>query len=140
MMLKLKEWIAKVSNSLAMSSATCTKASGWVNYDGTTDPKVYKRGNVCTFSWAAKPNTTSIAIDGNYRLICTIPVGYRPPAQIFSIQQGSSTSIYLLIVNPGGEVYVARMRENAQANGAYMNAGTSNGYTWFPIAITYVVA
>lgn len=139
--LNLKEWIAKVSGSLAMSSATCTVASGWTNYYTAGVPKVYKKGGVCTFIWTARPSSdTNIGGDSGGKVICTIPEGYRPPDQVSSLQQCSSSSFYMLQIRANGEVFVQRLREVTSSAGTWMNAGPSNGYTWFPITITYVAA
>lgn len=140
MKLNIKEWIAKVSSYFSLSVATCTPASGWTNYNANEDPKVYKRGGVCTFQWQTKPTGTSVTIDANWVNICTIPVGFRPSRGIFALHQGSGTAMYIVLINPDGNVYIARHREMANANATYLAAGTSTGYTWFPISITYVCA
>ena len=116
--------------------AECIIASGWTNYSDGINPIVVKSGNVCTFSWVCKPTSAINPLNDTWRLVCTIPQGYRPLKDLFFIAQGSGTSFFLFSIGSTGEVKVSRLRDVGNANGAYTNAET---WMWFPLNATYVI-
>lgn len=134
-MLNLKKVIRNVLRTIARTATTATIASGWTGYSSGVTPLIVKQGNVVHFQWVCKP-TSDVTLNTTGVPVCTIPEGYRPTRQITQLCQGSNTSVFLVSVEAGGSVNISRLRENANANGAY-TTGTSS--MWFPICLTWVI-
>lgn len=124
------------SNKNDVDVATCTIASGFTDYTSGEDPVVRRVNGVCTFRWACKPTTAINPLNATVHTVCTIPAGYRPAQNMYYVGQGSGTAIFHFTINTDGTVTISRLRDMANANGAYTNATTS---LWFPICATYVI-
>lgn len=124
------------SNKNDVDVASCTIASGFASYTSGDDPVVRRVNGVCTFRWACKPTTAINPLNATAHTVCTIPAGYRPAQNMYYVGQGSGTAIFHFTINTDGTVNISRLRDMANANGAYTNATTS---LWFPICATYVI-
>lgn len=134
-MLNLKKVIRNILQTIERKNTTCTISSGWENYSSGSNPIVIKQGNVVHFHWTCKP-TADTTLNATDVTVCTIPEGYRPVRELTFLCQGTTTSVFLMRVKANGTVTVGRLRENANANGAY-TTGTSS--MWFPLCATWVI-
>lgn len=100
-------------------------------YSNTTIPKICRWGSLVNFAGAVKLKADQTA---NFTVtIATLPSKYRPDLMEYFLQQGSSTSQWLLTVgSTTGDVTMSRLSQG----GTYV-AGTTT--MWFPFNITYMV-
>lgn len=135
-MLDIKTLAAKILSALATQTATCTKASGWENYNNGEDPTVKRKAGVCEFAWETKPSTALSPLGGTWSTICTLPAGYRPERTVLTLHQGSGTLFYASRILPSGAVQLGRLRDVGNSNTQYSNAATN---FWFPLHMTFFV-
>lgn len=102
--------------------------SAFTDYDDTNILQYRRMGNVVELVGQIKP-TAEIA-SGATATIGTLPSGFRPGAGTYSIQQGSSRSIWLLYINSYGTCIFSRYGTNT-----YAAAPTT---AWLPIHITFL--
>lgn len=113
-----------------------SKFTNYANSDANAP--VYRRvGNMVEIRGAVAPTETITGGDTNHQIF-TLPVGYRPSMNVYSLQQGSGQAIWLLRVSSGGSVDFTRYRiGNAWAD-AVAKTDTTDG-AWLPFQITYFV-
>lgn len=132
----LSSSIATINSNIAQSTGTITYQENWGAYvDQSTDqtPVLKKFGNVVNFHGAFAFSGTEFTSGTTYVPICTLPVGFRPPTMINSINQGNGTDIWLMRITAGGVVNVARYRGE---DGAYKNINSSS---WLAFDTTWIV-
>ncbi|WP_416326144.1 pyocin knob domain-containing protein [[Eubacterium] hominis] len=94
--------------------------SGWVNCGygngivtyGNDPVQVRKVGNWVEMSGVVKNNTTWT----EHNSFLSVPVGFRPSKNIYTVCQGSISNRYLLTVYPSGEVHAERYSNNTSMN------------------------
>lgn len=136
---------AKINDLLALvdsgEATTGSYVSPFVDYGannlsgGTFD--IYKWGNIVTITGVAS-TISAITLNTSGVQMGTIPSGYRPRANIHSIQQGSGSNRWYMYVNPQGEVYAERYSNGASYNTTSAQTASSAG-TWLPFSLTYVI-
>lgn len=67
-----------------------------------------------------------------------IPSGYRPRANILTIQQATAGYHWLLSIYSNGNMYIARYSNGSEYKTTQANSSTSVG-TWFPFTVTYIL-
>lgn len=122
-----------VQAALAATRGTINYSVGWGAYSGQT-PRLVKSGAAVSFSGAFAFNGAEFTSDTAGVTVCTLPAGYRPPAQVSVICQGSGTNLWLMRVNTNGNVNVSRYRNAA---GTYQNVSSSS---WFPFSASWIVS
>lgn len=106
--------------------------SDWSPYDqGNSRPLVSRKGRLIQVTGAVKNNVT---IDGgsSWIRVGTLPIWARPPADVRVMCQGSTTSMFVAALQPGGAILVSRYRNSADYNTA-VGSGS-----WWNIACTFV--
>ena len=122
-----------VQSAMASTQGTINYSVGWGAYSGQT-PRLVKSGAAVSFSGAFAFNGTEFTSDAAGVTVCTLPAGYRPPAQVSVVCQGSGTNLWLMRVNTNGNVNVSRYRNAA---GTYQNVTSSS---WFPFSASWIVS
>lgn len=122
-----------VQSAMAASTGSINYSVGWGAYSGQT-PRLVKSGASVSFSGAFAFSGTEFTSDAAGVTVCTIPAGYRPPAQVSVVCQGSGTNLWLLRVNTNGNVTMSRYRNAA---GTYQQVSSSS---WFPFSASWIVS
>lgn len=122
-----------VQSAMAASTGSINYSVGWGAYSGQT-PKLVKSGASVSFSGAFAFSGTEFTSDAAGVTVCTIPAGFRPPAQVAVVCQGSGTNLWMLRVNTNGNVTMSRYRNTA---GAYQPVTSSS---WFPFSASWIVS
>ena len=115
-------------------TGTVTYESDWGAYSSEQTPTIRKVGNAVCFSGAFAFSGTAFTSDGTGVTVCTIPEGFRPPAMVGVLCQGSGTNLWMLRVNSNGNVNVSRYRNAA---GTYQQVISSS---WFPFSASWIVS
>lgn len=114
-------------------SAACTMASGFSVYGtaaGNT-PTARKYGKVVTVSGAVT-NSAAATYNTTPVTMFTVPSGYRPPAAVYAVMNGTGYNKWLFAINPNGNATIQRY---GSATAAVQCAAGS----WLPFSITYVI-
>ena len=88
---------------------TATLTSDFTAYDGTSSntPEYKKMGKLIEIRGKVSP-TSAIAGSATSCTIFTLPEGYRPSKEVYSVCQGSGKNTWLLGVYPSGNVTFSR--------------------------------
>lgn len=112
---------------------TLTLNSPFKAYSTGSDLKYRKIGNRVILQGIL---TTSTVVTGSnttaLKDICTLPVGYRPMAEIFSVTQGSSAYRWLMTIKTDGRVGANRYGEGS----SMINIPSG---VWLPIYMEFTV-
>lgn len=104
----------------------------------TSEAPMYRRcGDVVEVRGTVTPKA-DIAYSTSYVTIFTLPSGYRPHTNIYTICQGSGTCVWNLRVEKGGAVGLARYRNGNAGATALAPTSDSDG-TWLPFHCTFLV-
>lgn len=114
-------------------TGTITYQTDWGAYSGQT-PVLKKAGNVVTLNGAFAFSGTAFTSGATEVTVCTIPTGFRPPALVGVLCQGSGTNLWMLRVNTNGNVTMSRYRNAA---GTYQQVSSSS---WFPFSASWIVS
>lgn len=123
------------ADKIIAEQITLTPVSPFTLY-GAAPITAVKMGNVVMVDGIVKV-TTNTALNEAQKTICTLPEGWRPSYPVYTLTQSSGTSIALLDITAAGAVRLGRLRDMANANGAYTTATSS---MWFPFTLTFVTA
>ena len=105
--------------------------------DTTNNAVRYRKdGRTVEIRGAVTP-TTAITGSDAYHTIFSLPVGYRPSSMIYLLCQGSGTAVWMLRINPNGDVSFARYRRGDAWDTADVN--DTNTGAWLPFQATYLV-
>lgn len=124
------------ANKIIAEQITLSPVSPFALYAAATPITAVKMGNVVMANGVVKV-TANTALDQSQKTICTLPEGWRPAYAVYTVTQGSGTEIALLDVTAAGQIRLGRLRDMANANGAYTTATSS---MWFPFTLTFVTA
>ena len=105
----------------------------WGAYSGQT-PVIRRAGNVVSMHGAFSYNYEAFTSSATEVTVCTIPTGFRPPAMVGVLCQGSGTNLWMLRVNTNGNVTMSRYRNAA---GTYQQVSSSS---WFPFSASWIVS
>ena len=114
-------------------TGTITYQTDWGAYSGQT-PVLKKAANVVSLNGAFAFSGTAFTSGATEVTVCTIPTGFRPPALVGVLCQGSGTNLWMLRVNTNGNVTMSRYRNAA---GTYQQVSSSS---WFPFSATWIVS
>ena len=116
-------------------------ASGWTQYStsGGNRPTATRNGRIVQLAGAFKNNAVKPAGTED-EVMGTLPVGYRPAANCNFLVQGTGTNIYLLVVQPSGNLIFARYRGNTGGSAQAYDYKDCGAGSWLNIACTYAAA
>ena len=114
-------------------TGTITYQTDWGAYSGQT-PVLKKAANVVSLNGAFAFSGTAFTSSATEVPVCTIPEGFRPPAMVGVLCQGSGTNLWMLRVNTNGNVTMSRYRNAA---GTYQQVSSSS---WFPFSASWIVS
>ncbi len=112
-------------------------SSSLTNYDSNAiNALKYRRvGKIVDIRGAVSPANTSALANGNSVTAFTLPTGYRPSYTRTYIFQGSGLCIFMVQVQSGGAVTIARYR-NVGSTSYPTSVATG---TWLPISATFTI-
>ena len=112
-------------------------SSSLKNYDSNAvNALKYRRvGKIVDIRGAVSPANTSALANGNSVTAFTLPTGYRPSYTRTYIFQGSGLCIFMVQVQSGGAVTIARYR-NVGSTSYPTSVATG---TWLPISATFTI-
>lgn len=119
---------------MTLPEVQLTPRTGFVIY-GTDDlnkPTAKRQGRVVQLKGAFKNTAQLDRLAG--ATMGTLPVGYRPASPVNTIVQGSHDSIYLLTVQPNGNIDFGRYRS---MTGGFIACGANS---WLNVACVYSAA
>lgn len=114
-------------------TGTITYQTDWGAYSGQA-PVLKKAANVVSLNGAFAFSGTAFTSSATEVTVCTIPAGFRPPAMVGVLCQGSGTNLWMLRVNTNGNVTMSRYRNAA---GTYQQVSSSS---WFPFSASWIVS
>lgn len=103
--------------------------------DSYNTVKYRKVGKVVDIAGAVSPKAASTLADGEGATIFTLPQAYRPAYTRTYACHGSTTNIFMVQVQSGGNVNIARYRSSGSASYPTSVATTS----WLPISVSFMV-
>lgn len=118
-----------MSELFTLKSATCNFVSPFALYGQSSggSTTVYKWGKLVFLRGIATP-VTSIAGSQTGTVMFTLPSGYRPKDQCYTLCQGSGQNYWFMSILTNGEVYFSRYR-----NGDSYNTCPATAYLPFTI-------
>ncbi|WP_429968708.1 phage tail spike protein [Enterococcus sp. DIV0765a] len=115
-------------------------ASGWEQYNPSASasnyPSAQRNGRVVQLAGAFK-NKNTLAAGVENQVMGVLPVGFRPAVSVNFICQASGTNIYLMTVQPNGQITLARHR--GWQEGEFKDKPVGQG-AWLNIACCYAAA
>ncbi|OQO85063.1 hypothetical protein BH739_12065 [Enterococcus casseliflavus] len=115
-------------------------ASGWEQYNPSPSasnyPSAARMGRVVQLAGAFK-NKNTLAAGVENQVMGVLPVGFRPAVSVNFICQASGTNIYLMTVQPNGQITLARHR--GWQDGQFKDKPVGQG-AWLNIACCYAAA
>lgn len=111
-------------------------AYGAGNLSGGTF-NIYKWGRVVTIIGQASI-TTAQTLEVTSIQMGTVPAGYRPRQQVYTIQQASAGYHWFLQINAAGKMWCGRYSDGQNYKTTSAQTSSSAG-TWFPFTVTYII-
>lgn len=118
--------------------ATITGTFEPYNSNDTKDGVRYRKdGRVVEVRGVIKPTQTiPVSTSDAYHEICKLPEQYRPDSVVYTLCQGSGACVWLLRIEPNGQVLMARYRDGT---GLIAMEVTDSFQPWLPFHVTYLV-
>lgn len=115
-------------------------SSGWEQYNPSPSaanyPSAQRNGRVVQLAGAFS-NLTTLAAGVENQVMGVLPVGFRPAVAVNFIVQASGTNIYLMTVQPSGQIMLSRHR--GWQDGQFKDKPVGQG-AWLNIACCFAAA
>lgn len=109
-----------------------TLSSNFAPYATDVYPVVVRSGRIVQLNGICTPTGTLTSSSSAAYLMFTLPSEYRPTSPVRTLCQGSTTCMWLLMIDTDGSVSATRYRSGA--NYTDFSAGT-----WLPFHVTWIV-